>query len=292
MKIIVIGGANIDICATTAGPFVARDSNPGTVRTSPGGVGRNIAHNLALLGDDVSLITIFGDDGFGRMLKDSCKRLGIDTSMCETRRGARNACFVSLNGSDGELLGGVADMAVTGLMTPEWLESRLPGINRADAVVADANIPADTLSFLVGSCMPPLYIDAVSSAKVNRLREALHTTRLAGDKVFAVKCNRLEADVLLAQDGSFDSKIQRLYVSMGSEGVIVREDGEQSQIQALPTTGIVNVTGAGDALLAGIVHAGPDASAIEAARFGQECARCSLQSPDAVSDKIRMLIKN
>jgi len=289
MKIIVIGGANIDISATTAGPFVARDSNPGTVRTAPGGVGRNIAHNLSLLGDSVSLITIFGDDGFGHMLKDSCKRLGIDISLCETRRGARNACFVSISGSDGELLGGVADMAVTGLMTPEWLESRLKVINKADAVVADANIPADTLSFLVGSCMPPLYIDAVSSAKVARLREALLANRLLEDKVFAVKCNRLEAEVLTPQDGLYDSKIQRLYVSMGSEGVIIREDGEQVQIPALPATGIVNTTGAGDALLAGIVHAGPEASAVEAARFGQECARCSMQSPEAVNEMIRTL---
>jgi pseudouridine kinase len=290
MRIIVIGGANIDISATTAGPFVARDSNPGTVRTAPGGVGRNIAHNLALLGDEVSLITIFGDDSFGRMLKDSCKKLKIDISLSETRRGARNACFVSINGSDGELMGGVADMAVTGLMTPEWLESRLAEINRADAVVADANIPADTLSFLVACCMPPLYIDAVSSAKVARLREALHTGRLHEDKVFAVKCNRLEAEVLLPNNGSFDNKIQRLYISMGSEGVIVREDGEETQIPALPATGIVNTTGAGDALLAGIVHTGPGASAVDAARFGQECARCALQSPEAVSDKISSLI--
>ena len=287
MRIIVIGGANIDISATTAGLFVARDSNPGTVRIAPGGVGRNIAHNLALLGDEVSLITIFGDDGFGKILKDSCKSIGIDSSLSETRRGARNACFVSLNGSDGEMLGGVADMAVTGLITPEWLESRLGRINKADVVVADANIPADALSFLVGSCLPPLYIDAVSSAKVARLREALLSTRLSEEKVFTVKCNRLEADVLTPQDGLYDNRIERLYVSMGSEGVVVREDGRQVQIPALAVTGIVNTTGAGDALLAGIVHAGPAASAEEAARFGQECARCALQSPDAVSDSIR-----
>lgn len=287
MKIIVIGGANIDISATTAGLFVARDSNPGTVRIAPGGVGRNIAHNLALLGDEVSLITIFGDDGFGKLLKDSCKSLGIDISLSETRRGARNACFVSLNGSDGEMLGGVADMAVTGLITPEWLESRLKYINKSDAVVADANIPADALSFLVGSCLPPLYIDAVSSAKVARLREALLATRLSEEKVFTVKCNRLEADVLTPQDGLYDNRIERLYVSMGSEGVVIREGGTQVQIPALAVTGIVNTTGAGDALLAGIVHAGPQASAEDAARFGQECARCALQSADAVSDTIR-----
>ena len=290
MKIIVIGGANVDISATTAGPFVARDSNPGTVRTAPGGVGRNIAHNLTLLGNEVRLVTAFGDDSFGRYLKDSCKSLGIDVSLSKTVRGARNACFVSINGSDGEMLGGVADMAVTGRMTPEWLEARLPEINSADVVVADTNIPAATLALLVGSCLPPLFIDAVSSAKVVRLKEALATTRLHPDKVFALKCNRIEAEALgLLKGGRYDNKIGRIYVSMGSEGVIIRENGEQMQIPALPVTGIVNATGAGDALFAGIVHAGTGATAEQAARFGQECARCALLSPDAVSDNIRTL---
>ena len=288
MKIVVIGGANIDICATSAGPFTARDSNPGTVRTSPGGVARNIAHNLVLLGDEVKLVTVFGDDGFGRMLKDSCKSLGIDISLSKTVRGARNACFVSLNGSDGELFGGVADMALTGRMTPEWLEARLPEINRADAVVADTNIPADTLAFLVGSCLPPLYIDAVSSAKVGRLNEALVTERLNGGKVFAVKCNRLESEALPALS-KLGANVDRLYVSMGSEGVIIREEDSETRLPALSVTGIVNATGAGDALFAGIVHKGPEAGAVEAAAFGQECARCALLSPEAVNDSVKLL---
>ncbi len=287
MKIVVIGGANIDISATTAVPFVARDSNPGSVRVSPGGVGRNIAHNLALLGHEVSLATVFGEDGFGRILKESCKALRINTSLCETVRGARNACFVSLNGSDGELLGGVADMAVTGLMTPEWLEARLPQINSADVVVADANLSAESLAFLVGSCIPPLYIDAVSSAKVNRMKEALLVSNPLGDSVFAIKCNRMEADTLGVHGGVFDSKVKRIYVSMGSEGVVVRQDGEETQIPGLAVTGIINTTGAGDALFAGIIHCGPEASAEEAAEFGQACARCALQCEDAVSDAVR-----
>ena len=135
MKICVIGGANMDITAASAGPFVAGDSNPGTVRTAPGGVGRNIAHNLCLLGDEVSLVTVFGGDGFGKMLKSHCRSLGMDLSLSQTVSSARNACFVSVGGPDGELLGGVADMAVTGLMTPEWLEERLDRINGFDAVV-------------------------------------------------------------------------------------------------------------------------------------------------------------
>ena len=104
----------MDIGARAAGLFVAGDSNPGTITVAPGGVGRNIAHNLALLGDTVRLVTVFGDDGFGRMLRESCAATGMDLSLSQTVSGARNACFVSVNGSDGELFGGVSDMAITG----------------------------------------------------------------------------------------------------------------------------------------------------------------------------------
>ena len=294
MKVCVIGGANVDICATSAGPFVAGDSNPGNVRMSPGGVGRNIAHNLALLGNNVRLVTIFGDDSLGRMLRESCRAAGLNLRLSKVVPGARNACFVSLNGCDGELLGGVADMAVTGLMTPDWLEARLDEINEADAVVADTNLPADTLALLVGGCIPPLYIDAVSSAKSLRLREALLAPRLPGAGPIYVKCNRLEAEMLgvrphVTEGLSTPSAISRLYVSLGSEGLQIVENGTVTSFPALPVTGIVSATGAGDALLAGIVHAGPDAPAAEAALLGQKCAGFAMQSPEAVSDAVRTL---
>ena len=284
----------MDITAASAGPFVAGDSNPGTVRTTPGGVGRNIAHNLSLLGDEVSLVTVFGSDGFGKMLRSHCRSAGIDLSLSQTVSGARNACFVSVGGPDGELLGGVADMAVTGLMTPEWLEERIDSINGFDAVVADTNLPADTLSALVACCEPPLYIDAVSSAKASRLRQALVTRSLRSDRIFALKCNRLEAESLGlwgpdALDGAYSSRVQRLYISLGSGGVLVREDDFSEQLPSLPVTGIVNTTGAGDAMFAGIVHAGPASSATAAARFGLECARCSMLSPEAVNEDIKKL---
>lgn len=287
MRICVIGGANVDIGARAAGLFVAGDSNPGTITVAPGGVGRNIAHNLALLGDSVRLVTVFGDDGFGRMLRESCAATGMDLSLSQTVSGARNACFVSVNGSDGELFGGVSDMAITGLMTPEWLESRLHAINDADAVVADANLPAETLSMLVGCCLPPLYIDAVSSAKGARLREALSAPRLPGAGPITVKCNRIEAEVL---GTSGLSGAARLVVSLGSEGLEIIEDGETLTIPPLPAVGIVNTTGAGDALLAGIVHCGPDAPAADAANFGQKCARLALMSPNPVNERIKELV--
>ena len=54
--ITVIGGANVDLCGSAIGPVVPKDSNPGRVRMTAGGVGRNIAESLARLGLPVRLI--------------------------------------------------------------------------------------------------------------------------------------------------------------------------------------------------------------------------------------------
>ena len=52
-KIAVVGGANMDIGGFPSAALVPGDSNPGQVRMSVGGVGRNIAENAARLGLEV-----------------------------------------------------------------------------------------------------------------------------------------------------------------------------------------------------------------------------------------------
>ena len=61
----VVGGVNMDIGAVSAGAL-GPGLNPGHVTTSLGGVGRNIAHNLCLLGQQTAMVTVMGDDDFGR----------------------------------------------------------------------------------------------------------------------------------------------------------------------------------------------------------------------------------
>ena len=56
--VVVIGGMNMDICGRPNGTVVNRDSNPGVVSLSAGGVGQNIAQNMAHLGMPTYLITV------------------------------------------------------------------------------------------------------------------------------------------------------------------------------------------------------------------------------------------
>ena len=272
----------MDITATSASAFQIGDSNPGSVHVSWGGVGRNIAHNLALLGDQVELLTIFGGGLFGPVIAAATRGLGIGTERCQVAAEGTNSFFVAINNADGELVGGVADMNATEGMTPQWLAERLEAINGADAVVADANSSAEALAFLIDNCTRPLYLDAVSVAKAARIKEAVALS--CKKAFFALKCNALEQKVLAGMEAT----IQRKYTSLGAEGLRAEEDGRTYEFPALPCI-VRSVTGGGDALLAGIVHAGPGASVEESARWGLECARCAVESPEAVSEEISRL---
>lgn len=279
MRICVIGGANADITATTFNRFVPKDSNPGTIRLTPGGVGRNIAHNLALLGDEVVFLTLFGGDTFGLFTADSCRRVKIDIGFCDTAPVGTRSCFLSINDCDGEMVGGVSDMVTTDGMSPEWIASKLQRIGAVDAFVADANIPVETLAFLIDHAYAPLYVDAVSGAKAPKILEALD--RSSKKHIHTLKCNQLESEIMGSVKG-----VDRVFVSKGTNGLDVVENAVTMHFPALPCE-VVNSTGAGDALMAGIVHAGPYASVEEAVRVGLRCAKITVESPDTVNNQLR-----
>ena len=173
MRVCVIGGTNADIIATSFKAFVPGDSNPGTVRLTAGGVGRNIAHNLALLGDEVVFLTVFGGDDLGHFTAESCRKAGIDISLCDYAAPGTRSCFLSINDCDGEMVGGVADMVAAEGITPVWLASKMGKLGEIDVYVADANIPVETLVYLIDHANKPLYVDAVSGAKAAKIKEAM-----------------------------------------------------------------------------------------------------------------------
>ena len=277
MRICVIGGANADIIATSFSAFVPGDSNPGTVRLTAGGVGRNIAHNLALLGDEVVFLTLFGGDDFGRFTAESCRKAHIDISLCDYAAPGARSCFLSINDCNGEMVGGVADMAAADGITPEWLALKIDKLGHVDAYVADANIPVETLAYLIDHVDNPLYVDAVSGAKAAKIKEAVALS--AKKRFFTLKCNQIENTILADLQG-----VGRRFVSLGAEGLDVIEGDTKHHFPALPCH-VVNATGAGDALMAGIIHAGPEATIAEAAQIGLLCAKQNIESPDTVNQQ-------
>ena len=126
--IIVIGGTNIDIKAKTTAPHIAGTSNPGDVTFTPGGVARNISHNLGSLGVKVALISAIGNDAPGR---NGCQRphksAGVDLSMC-LRCDAPTGAYVAVLDEKGELVSAVNDMRILKNLKPEHVKVAQRGI--------------------------------------------------------------------------------------------------------------------------------------------------------------------
>ena len=171
--ITIIGGANVDLSATLYDAFIASDSNPGHIEVGYGGVARNIAHNLSLLGARTQLITIFGGDLFGGLLYDYCRQEGIDVHLSERKSSLRSGLYLCINNHGGEMIAGVADTEAIRTITPDWLAQRIGDINSSEFIVADTNISEDAIRYLMEQTTAPLFIDGVSSTKAHRVVNAL-----------------------------------------------------------------------------------------------------------------------
>ena len=186
---VVVGGVNMDIGGRSFAPLVAKDSNPGKVRMSLGGVGRNIAHNMSLLGVDVRFLTAFGDDLYAQRIAASCGELGIDISHALTVAGGTTPTYLFLNDSDGDMALAISDMEICDRITPSYLAANLSLLNNAQLVVTDTNIPAESLRYLAEHCTVPIFADPVSTAKAVKLKPIL-------GKLHTLKPNRIEAELL------------------------------------------------------------------------------------------------
>ena len=263
----VVGGINVDIGGRSFAPLVAADSNPGAVSTSLGGVGRNIAHNMSLMGVDVRMLTAYGDDLNGERVAASCSELGIDLSHALRVPGAATSTYLYLTDPDGEMALAVSDMSVCEKITPAYLAENLTLLQNAQVVVADANIPAESLAYLAENLTVPLFVDPVSTSKAEKLRPILH-------KIHTLKPNRLEAellsgvpiackeDVSKVADKLMQLGVHRIFLSLGADGVYAAMEDQRLWLPNIPGQ-MVNTTGCGDAFMAALVWAYLEGSDLE-----------------------------
>ncbi len=259
LSVIVVGGVNVDIGGRSFGPLVEADSNPGKVTVTLGGVGRNIAHNLRLLGVSVGMLTALGDDANGQQVRQSCAQLGIDLSHALTVPGGTTSTYLYLTDPAGEMVLAVSDMGICDAITGEYLRSNSAVLKQADIIIADTNIPGEALEYLAGQFGDKLFIDPVSTQKAGKILPILGS-------IHTLKPNKLEAELLTgipvkspedaraAAKALLKSGVKRVFLSMGGSGVCAAEGDQILWLQALPGN-MVNTTGCGDAFMAGLVWA-------------------------------------
>ncbi|WP_440964183.1 carbohydrate kinase [Massilia sp. GER05] len=257
--VVCVGAANLDRKLRSTAPIALRTSNPASQSESFGGVARNIAENLARLGTTVALLTAIGADSSGAALLDHADSIGIDVRGALRLDGCCSGTYTAVLDRDGEMVVALADMALYDRMEPAFVDARQAQLAGAALVVADLNLPRDTVAALAHQARrnaTPLVLVAVSEPKMARLPDDLSGVRLlilnAGELAARVGRPLVDDAALAAAIRAVQAQgAQDLIVTRGARGVLVTA-GDGIVDLAAPPVDVVDVTGAGDAFAAAI----------------------------------------
>lgn len=260
--ITVFGAANMDHIGATSGPPIAGASNPGIARANPGGVGFNIAVILAQLGHTVRLVARVGDDAAGAAIRAAVLTAGVDTTHLGVSETEATATYLAALDNHGNLVIGIAGMAIHDDMTPSIVAPAIDDTPEGDLWIVDANLPAETLGFLCGRAKDrghPVVALAVSPVKSVKLAPLL-------GEIDLLLVNRKEAAAILQRPATAETasaaQLAGALAGRPRPDVIVTDAaaplaaisaGVVRSFQPLPVSA-GSVNGAGDALAAGVIH--------------------------------------
>jgi ribokinase len=267
-RLTVVGSINLDLVAR-----VERLPRPGETVTGatfsrvPGGKGANQAVAAARLGAEVTLIGCVGDDAFGRDALVELERAGVALDL--TCRGATGVALIAVDAA-GENTIVVAPGANLELR-PENVE--LPD---ADGVLCQLEIPLETVAHVARAAAGRFFLNAAPAPA-----EPVPTADVT-------IVNRFELEALGRRGGV-------VALTLGAEGAVLLEDGEEVARAEPPQVDAVDGTGAGDAFTACLVVSLLEgrareealrraciAGALAASRFGAQTSLPTAEEVDAL----------
>lgn len=290
--VLVIGSAGMDVKGRPDEELQWEAPNLGRVRSSVGGVARNIAENLARLEVSVMLLTAIGDDRSGVRVVEQCEANGVDCTHVRRVEGARTGTYLALLKPDGELMMAISDFEIMNYVDRNYLLGHEPLFADAEMVVIDATLSEEALATvfeLATKYQLRVAADPTTPSLAGRLcpyisqlylvtPNAAETTALCGlpdpahDRETAINAARhlvsLGADIAV--------------VTLGEKGLAYADGSGGGFIRAIHTH-VVDSTGAGDAFTGAVIFGLLNEVPVdEAMRLGVTAASLTLQSPETV----------
>jgi pseudouridine kinase len=291
--VLVIGAAGSDLKGHPDSALQLHTSNPGHIRDSYGGVARNIAENLARLDIETVLLTAVGEDTYGDLIMAHAAVAGVDVSHVLQIAEARTGSYVAIMDEKGDLNVAVSDYAsITAYLTPAYIHSKVEAFAEARMAVIDLNLLPETIDTIINLCHEhsiPLGVDPTSAAHASKIGERLRgfhliTPNAAELRVLcglSIEAGDTEKAVSAARQ-LVTMGINIGIITLGDHGVAYADSSSSGYIPARKTS-VVDSTGAGDALTAGVVFGLlNELSLEEAMRLGITAASLTLNHRESV----------
>ena len=260
--VLVIGAAGMDFKGRSKTVLAPATSNPGKIRSSFGGVGRNIAENLGRLEIETVLLTAVGDDVIGDLIMAQIAATGVDVTRVLQVENTSSGNYIAVLDNDGDLAVAVSDYEIIAHLTPEFLQAQSDLFETARLVVIDLNLYGEAVDTIVSLCQKfqvPLCVDPTSPAHADKITKHLKHVYLiapnASEMVTLYDVSFIDNDTqaisAARQLVALGTKIA--IVTMGAKGMVYADsEGLSGHIPAVKTQ-VVDSTGAGDAMTAAVI---------------------------------------
>ena len=256
---LVFGASIFDICGFTDSDYRCNDSNPGKINTSLGGVCRNIAECMARVGVNTKFISILGNDETGKRIMEHSKIMNYDMSESLIIEGGNTPTYMAILDENGEMVSAVVDMKIMDIFTTDFIDEKAEIIKNSEYLILGADRP-DIVEHItkIFKDDTKLILDPVSAAKAKKVKHIIQNFH-------TIKPNRYEAEIMcgfkiisdydLRKAGKYfiDLGIKNVFITLDEDGIYYNNGSQEGKIKANDVN-VVNVTGAGDSFVAGIMR--------------------------------------
>lgn len=290
----IIGGSNVDIVGFSNKSLLIHDSNPGLIKFSLGGVGRNIGENLARLGIQTKLISVIGNDIYGKKIVDEGRIIGLELEDSLKLDGESTSVYMSVLDNEGDMKVAISSMDIYEKMTVDFIKSKKSIIENSKVCVIDTNIPKDVIEYVVNNFKgTKFFLDTVSSTKALKVKDIIN-------KFHTIKPNKIEAEILSgikisslddvkkASEYFIKAGVKNVFISLGEEGVYFN-NGREHGLYKPAKVRMVNANGAGDAFVAGLVYANVNEfNIMKTLDFASACSALTIEHNDTINPNISL----
>ncbi|APH20720.1 kinase [Clostridium botulinum] len=257
--VLVFGASVVDIFGFSCCDYRAYNSNPGKIKISFGGVCRNIAENLSRVGINTKFISILGEDENAKCMLEHSRKMGYDMGDSLILKGGTTPTYMAILDENGEMVSAVADMKSIGEMNSEFIDSKADIIKKAEYTVLDSDNP-EILEYILKKFKgkTKFILDPVSAEKAKNIKPLIkyfHTIKPNIHEAEVLSGFRIETIEDLKKAGEYFESlgVKNVFISLDAEGIYYKNKFEEGRIKAKDVT-VKNVTGAGDAFVAGIAY--------------------------------------
>lgn len=257
--ILVLGASIVDIFGFCGRSYAQRDSIPGHIKISFGGVCRNIAENLARVGVNIQFISTLGDDENGKSILEHSKKLGYNMKNSLFLEGESTPTYLAILNHQGEMESAVVDMESLNKMDEEFVDGKHEVFENAEYTIVDSDNPI-LLEYILKKYQgkSKFILDPVSAKKAKKIRHLVkyfHTIKPNRFETEALCGFKIETNDDLKKAGRFfiEQGVKNVFISLDADGIYyITSEGEEGTLACCEPIDVKNVTGAGDSFVAGI----------------------------------------